>query len=59
LQSEKGAAIPQFGVWNTDPSQAEGFTGAFMRAKMTPLNNDTSASQQHQTHQSNEPKVDF
>lgn len=53
---DKGAAIPQFGVWNTDPSQAEDFTGAFMRAKMTPLNNDTRASQQHQTHQSNKPK---
>lgn len=30
---ERGTAIPAWGVWNTDPQQAEGFTGAFTRAK--------------------------
>lgn len=38
---EKVATIPAFGVWNDDPSKAEGFTGTFARAKeerLTPLN---------------------
>uniref|UniRef100_A0A803KQ22 RIN4 pathogenic type III effector avirulence factor Avr cleavage site domain-containing protein n=1 Tax=Chenopodium quinoa TaxID=63459 RepID=A0A803KQ22_CHEQI len=30
---DKGTAIPAWGVWNTDPQQVEGFTGAFTRAK--------------------------
>ena len=63
LQPEKVATIPPFGVWNQDPSQAEGFTGTFERAKVerhTPLHKNAPPSYQRQTHQSNqEAKVNF
>lgn len=49
---ERGAAIPAWGVWNTDPQQAEGFTGAFTRAKEernTPLNPNVPPRYQQQS----------
>lgn len=52
--SEKGTAIPQFGVWNTDPTKAEDFTGTFLRAREdrnAPLNKNTSTSHHQQTNQ--------
>uniref|UniRef100_A0A7C8Z3B4 RIN4 pathogenic type III effector avirulence factor Avr cleavage site domain-containing protein n=1 Tax=Opuntia streptacantha TaxID=393608 RepID=A0A7C8Z3B4_OPUST len=54
---EKVATIPPFGVWNQDPSQAEGFTGTFERAKverLTPLHKNAPASYNRQTPQSNQ-----
>lgn len=54
---EKMATIPPFGVWNQDPSQAEGFTGTFERAKVerqTPLHKNAPSSYQRQTPQSNQ-----
>ncbi|XP_057534760.1 RPM1-interacting protein 4-like [Amaranthus tricolor] len=55
---ERGAAIPAWGVWNTDPQQAEGFTGAFTRAKEdrnTPLHS-SAQPRYNQQPQSPEPK---
>ncbi|XP_074272722.1 uncharacterized protein LOC141596450 [Silene latifolia] len=40
-QGNQGASIPHYGQWNTDPSQAEGYTVAFSRAReerQTPQN---------------------
>lgn len=60
LQPERGTAIPAWGVWNTDPQQAEGFTGAFTRAKEernTPLNSNAPQRYQQQHQRSQEEKV--
>jgi len=57
LQPEKVATIPPFGVWNQDPSQADGFTDTFERAKverLTPLHKNAPASYNRQTPQSNQ-----
>ncbi|XP_021864730.1 RPM1-interacting protein 4 isoform X2 [Spinacia oleracea] len=56
---ERGTAIPAWGVWNTDPQQAEGFTGAFTRAKEernTPLNSNAPQRYQQQHQRSQEEK---
>ncbi|XP_074268491.1 RPM1-interacting protein 4-like [Silene latifolia] len=57
-RGSQGASIPQYGAWNTDPSQAEGYTVAFARAKeerKTPLHQNVPPSYQQQP-QYNNPK---
>ncbi|KAH9618509.1 hypothetical protein KSS87_012581 [Heliosperma pusillum] len=57
-RGSQGASIPQYGAWNTDPSQAEGYTVAFARAKeerKTPIHNNATPSS-HQQPQYSNPK---
>ncbi|KAK9733935.1 hypothetical protein RND81_04G101900 [Saponaria officinalis] len=46
----EAASIPHFGGWNSDPSQAEGYTSAFAKAKddrHTPVNYNAPPANKH------------